>query len=406
MDNGIKYRAERACGLLKSMIEIPSCTFEEQQVADFLYEWLLQISEKPDKEEVEIGKNINGFKVLRIANNIVAIPHNYNQAWPTLMLNAHIDTVKPSESYTNNPFEAIAKDGAIYGLGSNDDGGSVVSLIETFLHFAERGADCCKEGKLVEEIQRGCCNRDSKTDKINIILVLSAEEERSGANGISLVLKELPQLGIKVDFAIIGEPTGMKAAIAERGLLVLDGTAEGVSGHAARNEGVNAIYKAIEDINALRNYKFAKQSPLMGDVKLTVTQINAGSAHNVVPDRCTFVVDIRPTEQYTNSEILELLQKEVGSTLVARNLKNRSSATPQDHLQMKALKECGIETFISPTTSDWMRLGEIPAIKIGPGDSARSHKADEYILKEEIANGIDTYIMLINSIISQANHRI
>ena len=191
----------------------------------------------------------------------------------------------------------------------------------------------------------------------------------------------------------------MKAAVAERGLLVIDGTSEGVSGHAARGEGVNAIYKALEDIEILRNFKFNKKSELMGDVRLSVTQINAGSAHNVIPDKCTFVVDIRPTEQYTNKEILELLQAEVESTLTPRNLSNSSSATPQDHLLMKAVKETGIETFVSPTTSDWMKIGEIPAIKIGPGESSRSHKADEYIYIKEIESGISIYIKLIESIL-------
>lgn len=404
----IQHRATEACELLKRMIEIPSCTFEEELVADFLFAYLEQKAEELKAAEgVGREKGRSSFKVLRIANNIIAIPDSYNPQLQTLMLNAHIDTVKPAESYTNNPYQAIERDGKIYGLGSNDDGGSVVALVETFLHFAT----------------------NETLNSVNIILVLCAEEERSGAGGVTKVLEQLPQHGIKVDFAIVGEPTGMRAAVAERGLLVLDGTAYGVSGHAARGEGENALYKAMDAIHALRKFKFAKHSQLMGSVKLTVTQINAGTVHNVIPDRCTFVVDIRPTEQYTNPEILALLQNEVGDscTLVARNLKNRSSATPQDHLLMKAVVECGIETFVSPTTSDWMRLSytasakacinthagtqksgfesirtmeieDIPAIKIGPGDSTRSHKADEYILKEEIERGIKTYIQLIANI--------
>lgn len=367
---------EKACMLLKSMINIPSCTFEEEHVADYLYEYMQNTGKASG----------DAFATIRIANNIVAIPKSYNKNNRTLMLNAHTDTVKPAESYTFNPFDAIEKDGIIYGLGSNDDGASVVALTQTFIHCV--AGECAGNGNTGEK----------KLSELNIILVLSAEEERSGSNGISKVLEELPLYGVSVDFAIIGEPTGMKAAVAERGLLVIDGTARGVSGHAARNEGVNALYKAVGDINILRNFKFDKQSPLMGDVKLTVTQINAGTAHNVVPDKCTFVVDIRPTEQYTNSEILELLQKEVESELVARNLKNKSSATPQEHELLHAVRECGIETFISPTTSDWMRLGNIPAIKIGPGDSARSHKADEYIHIKEIEEGIATYIKLIGII--------
>lgn len=371
MDTG--NLTKNACLLLKKIISIPSCTFEEANVADYLYEYLQNISRAAS----------NVFKVIRIANNIVAIPSGYNKNNATLMLNAHIDTVKPAESYTINPFEAIEKEGIIYGLGSNDDGASVVALTQAFIY----------------------CNADTEDNPPykdssgpNVILVLSAEEERSGCNGISKVLEDLPLYGVSVDFAIIGEPTGMKAAVAERGLLVIDGTAKGVSGHAARDEGENALYKAIEDINILRNYRFTKKSPLMGDVKLTVTQINAGTVHNVVPDKCTFVVDIRPTEQYTNAEILELLQNVTSSELVARNLKNRSSATPQSHELIHAVKTCGIETFISPTTSDWMRLGSIPAIKIGPGDSARSHKADEFIHIAEIEKGIAIYIKLIETI--------
>lgn len=364
--------------MLKGMIEIPSVTFEESDVAGYLQNHLGRYTEYG--ENSDSGTHII-FEVLRFGNNIAAVPLDYDKNAPTLLLNAHCDTVKPAVSYTLPPFEAIEKDGAIYGLGSNDDGGSVVALTHVFLHF-------CKKREELKE-----------STPLNIVLLVSAEEERSGKNGISLALKELSNIGIKPDFAIIGEPTGMKAAVAERGLLVIDGTSEGVSGHAARSEGVNAIYKALEDIEILRNFKFNKKSELMGDVKLSVTQINAGSAHNVIPDKCTFVVDIRPTEQYTNKEILELLQAEVESTLTPRNLSNSSSATPQDHLLMKAVKETGIETFVSPTTSDWMKIGEIPAIKIGPGESSRSHKADEYIYIKEIESGISIYIKLIESIL-------
>lgn len=365
----IKYMTDAAASMLKKLVGIPSVTFHEDDVAAYLYEYLNNKSRE----------NNGAFSVKRIANNIAAVPISYNSNRPTLLLNAHSDTVAPAESYTLPPFEATEKDGTIYGLGSNDDGASVVALTQVFLHFI-------------------CNPTDSVNDNLNIVLLISAEEERSGEKGIRLALKELEGEGINIDFAIIGEPTGMKAAIAERGLLVLDGTAHGVSGHAARNEGVNAIYKALEDIEKLRNYNFRKKSELMGEVKLSVTQINAGTAHNVVPDRCTFVVDIRPTEQYTNTEILDMLQKEVGSSLQPRNLKNRSSATPSGHILMKALDMADIEKFVSPTTSDWMRLEEIPAVKIGPGDSSRSHKADEYIKIEELETGIQTYINLISSI--------
>ena len=359
----IAHKTEVAAQMLEEMISIPSVTFNEEKVADYLYNYLSS------------GCSSScSFNVLRIANNIAAIASDYDASLPTLMLNAHCDTVSPAASYTLPPFEATVKDGNIYGLGSNDDGGSVVCLIQTFLHFVD-GA--------------------KTSSKMNIILLISAEEERSGEKGIAFALEELGKKGISPDFAIIGEPTSMKAAVAERGLLVLDGTAEGVSGHAARNEGVNAIYKALEDIEKLRSFTFSKKSERMGDVKLSVTQINAGTAHNVVPDKCTFVVDIRPTEMYTNKEILELLQNEVGSELKARNLKNRTSATPSGHILLETVGKCGIETFISPTTSDWMKIC-IPSIKMGPGDSSRSHKADEFIKIEELQEGIGTYINFIN----------
>lgn len=359
---------EEAVSLLKGIISIPSYSFDEEKVADYLFDYLQNKSQAFN----------DTFKVLRIKNNLVAYPRFFDKQKETLMLNAHIDTVRPAESYTTDPFGGMRKNGAIYGLGSNDDGGSVVSLLQTFLHFIKNAE---KENAI----------------NLNIILVLSAEEERSGAGGMSLVMQELPDIGIIPNFAIIGEPTGMKAAVAERGLLVLDGLATGMSGHAARNEGINALYIAIDDIQKLRNYKFKKQSPVMGEIKLTVTQINAGTAHNVIPDKCSFVTDIRPTEQYTNTEIWELLQKEVQSELKPRNLTNRTSATPARHLLMQAIKKIGIETYISPTTSDWMRL-EIPAVKMGPGQSERSHKADEFIYIDEIRKGIASYIQFIHTL--------
>ncbi|MBR5183489.1 MAG: M20/M25/M40 family metallo-hydrolase [Bacteroidales bacterium] len=362
------HKTEAAVEMLKKLISIPSVTFDEEKAADYLYEYLTN----------EAKQQGNAFNALRIANNVAAIGVNYDAALPTLMLNAHCDTVSPAASYTLPPFEATENDGIIYGLGSNDDGGSVVCLTQAFLHFNALSAQ----------------NGDAK---MNIILLISAEEERSGEKGIVYALQELQNRGISPDFAIIGEPTGMQAAVAERGLLVLDGTATGVSGHAARNEGVNAIYKALEDIQKLRNFNFEKKSELMGDVKLSVTQINAGTAHNVIPDKCSFVVDIRPTEQYSNQQIWELLQNEVESELKPRNLKNKTSATPYGHKLLVATEKCGIEKFVSPTTSDWMKI-DIPAIKIGPGDSSRSHKADEYIKIEEIQNGITTYIKFINNI--------
>jgi acetylornithine deacetylase len=237
--------------------------------------------------------------------------------------------------------------------------------------------------------------QDGKVDaKVNLILVLTCEEERSGVGGMTGLWSQLQS---KVDFAIVGEPTGMKAAVSERGLLVIDATAHGVSGHAARNEGKNALYIALEDIDLLRKYEFEKVSPKMGKVNLNVTQINAGSAHNVIPDRCDFVIDIRPTEQYSNLEILEDLQKVCKSELKARNLANKSSATYEDSKLQAAAEKLGIETFSSATTSDWMRIS-CDAIKMGPGDSTRSHRKDEFVYIDEIRNAIETYIEFINTL--------
>ena len=230
--------------------------------------------------------------------------------------------------------------------------------------------------------------------QVNLILVLTCEEERSGVGGMTGLWSQLQS---KVDFAIVGEPTGMKAAVSERGLLVIDATSHGVSGHAARNEGKNALYIALEDIDLLRKYEFEKVSPKMGKVNLNVTQINAGSAHNVIPDRCDFVIDIRPTEQYSNLEILEDLQKVCKSELKARNLANKSSATYEESRLQAAAEKLGIETFSSATTSDWMRIS-CDAIKMGPGDSTRSHRKDEFVYIDEIRNAIETYIEFINTL--------
>ncbi len=355
-----------AVELLKGMLAIPAISFQEGEKADYLYQHLLKRAEQAN------GSGGEGEIVVeRLCNNIILYRRNLASNKPVLMLNSHIDTVAPAPAYTFDPYSPFEKDGAVYGLGSNDDGASVVSQIETFFHL-------CQDNSLA----------------VNIMLVLTAEEERSGSRGMAKFVEEFH---LQPDFAIIGEPTGMQAAVAERGLLVLDGTAVGVSGHAARNEGVNALYIALDDIQTLRNYKFDKKSPLMGEVKLTVTQMNCGSAHNVVPGEATFVVDIRPTEQYTNPQILELLQKEVKSTLKARNLKNRSSATPQEHVLMQTVKKLGIPEQISTTTSDWMKI-PYPAIKMGPGESSRSHKADEFIKIAEIQDAIEGYINFIKNI--------
>jgi len=340
--------------LLRDMVAIPSFSRQEGEVADLVCSW---IEEK-------------GVQYKRMGNNILLHKGCGKDGAPSLLLNSHIDTVKPSPKYTFDPFTPPYHPERIDGLGSNDAGGSAFALLHTFLHY------------LNEELP------------FNLGLILSAEEECSGEDGIASLSSYINE---NYDFAIIGEPTCMRAAIGERGLLVLDGTAHGVTGHAARNEGVNAIDIAIKDITRLQNFHFGKISPSMGKIKLTVTQINAGTQHNVIPDTCTFVADIRTTEQYTPTEIWEMLQAEVESTLTPRRLTNQSSATPQGHILLEAVAQSGIESFISPTTSDWMKI-DIPAIKMGPGDSARSHQADEYILCSEIENGIETYIKFIDTL--------
>lgn len=345
--------------LLREMVVIPSLSFEEEKVCS------------------HISSTLSGWGIDHIVrrNNIIAVNKNYNPELKTLALDAHIDTVPVNNGYTRDPFAPGDDASVIYGLGSNDDGGSVVSMIATFRHFYE------------QELP------------FNLMLILSCEEERSGEDGTRWLFGEggyFESAGEywMPDWVLVGEPTGLRAATSERGLLVIDGEAQGVSGHAARGEGVNALYIALDDICALRAHTFSRHSELMGDVKLNVTMIQSGTAHNVIPDRCSFVIDIRPTEKYSNVELLEELQAMCKSTLKARNLANRSSATAADSPLLSTVNELGIETFSSPTTSDWMRI-PVDCIKIGPGESSRSHKADEFIYTEEISNAIDTYIAII-----------
>ena len=380
-----------AVSLLKEMIAIPSPSFEEDAVCSHISQWL-------DSHDIEHK---------RIGNNIIA-EHISDPAGPTLMMCAHIDTVSPSPEYSFDPHKPEnCPEDMVLGLGSNDDGASVVSMIATYRYLCSsdsgnigvknRATPLAAGGGARDEVVGGVVFNPNVTaapdTHINLILVLTCEEERSGKNGMTGLWKELEG---KVDYAIVGEPTGMRAATAERGLLVIDATAHGVAGHAARNEGKNALYIALEDIEKLRKHEFSRVSPRMGKVNLNVTQINAGSAHNVIPDRCDFVIDIRPTEQYTNEEILEELQDICESELKPRNLSNRSSATFENSPLQKTAERLGIETFSSPTTSDWMRI-TCDAIKMGPGESSRSHKKDEYVFVEEIRKGIQTYIDFINN---------
>ena len=354
----IEKLTDEAVELLREMVAIPSPSFHEDAVCSHISNWLTS----------------KGVEHERVGNNIIA-EHIVDPSKPTLMLCAHIDTVDPCEGYTFDPYkpENCPTD-MIQGLGSNDDGASVVSMIAVYRFFSH----AIGSGAGVK----------------NLTLVLTCEEERSGKGGMTgLWDKRLSQ----IDYAIVGEPTGMKAATSERGLLVIDATAHGISGHAARNEGKNALYIALEDIERLRKHEFSKVSPKMGRVNLNVTQINAGSAHNVIPDRCDFVIDIRPTEQYSNEEILQELQAICESELKPRNLANRSSATKEDSPLQKTAERMGIETFSSATTSDWMRI-TCDAIKMGPGDSNRSHRKDEFVYTEEIRNAIGTYIKFIRSL--------
>lgn len=338
--------------LLKNMIRIPSFSRDEGAVADFLERWMLT----------------EGFEARRLGNNLW-IESGPADGRPTILLNAHIDTVKPASGYTRDPFTPEIEDGCLYGLGSNDDGGSLVALLETY-------------SRLIQ-----------KEQPYRLIFSATAEEEVSGKGGLDLIL---PELG-RIDFGVMGEPTGMRMAVAERGLMVLDCTAYGKSGHAARNEGVNAIYKAIEDIQWFKSHSFDRVSDFLGAVKMSVTQINAGTQHNVVPDKCTFVVDVRPNGMYTNPELLEMIKSSVSCEVKERSTRIGSSHLPMDHPAVVRGLSLGLEPFGSPATSN-QALCHFPTLKIGPGDSARSHSADEYIRLDEIADGIETYVALLDGL--------
>lgn len=342
-----------ALELLRRMISIPSFSREEKACADLIEHYI--------EEE--------GYIPSRIGNNVWILGSNYDSSKPTLLLNSHIDTVKPVEGWTFDPFIPTEKDGKIYGLGSNDAGASVVSLLQVFFLLSK------------------------EKQPYNLIFAASAEEEISGSNGMESLLKELP----KIDFVIVGEPTNMQLAVAEKGLMVLDCIARGKAGHAARNEGENAIYKALAEIEWFKNYHFPKVSEFLGEVKMSVTQINAGTQHNVVPDRCTFVVDIRSNELYYNEEILEEIKKHISCDAVPRSTRLSSSATPLNHPIIVKAKETGREIFGSPTLSD-QALMPFPSVKIGPGKSSRSHTADEFVEIKEIEQGISVYYELLSGL--------
>lgn len=340
-----------AIELLKLLISIPSPSREEEAVADALQNFIEEI----------------GIMTYRSGNNVWCLSPGFDSQKPTLLLNSHIDTVKPVKGWKHHPHVPIIENGRIYGLGSNDAGASVVSLLQVFRQL--------------------CLHPQT----YNLIFLASCEEEVSGKGGIESVLPILPP----ITTAIVGEPTGMQPAIAEKGLMVLDVTAYGRAGHAARNEGDNAIYKVLEDIIWFRDHQFEKISPMLGPVKMTVTQVNAGTQHNVIPDRCSFVVDIRSNELYSNETLYHDICKHIHSEAKARSFRLNSSCIGKEHPLVKKTEKMGLRPFGSPTLSD-QALMPFPSLKMGPGDSCRSHTADEYILIDEIDNAIKIYIELLD----------
>lgn len=356
MNQQINILYDEALLLLKQLIAIPSFSKEEDKTAAVLENFLS-------------GK---GVHVHRFLNNVWAKNKHFDEAKPSLLLNSHHDTVKPNKAYTLDPFLPHEKAGKLFGLGSNDAGGCLVSLLAVFLHFYER-ADL----------------------KYNLVFAATAEEEISGVNGIEVLVHELPV----IECGIVGEPTLMQMAVAERGLMVLDVTAYGKAGHAARNEGENALYKAMEDINWFRNYEFEKVSPLLGEVKMTVTVIDTeNKAHNVVPPVCHFVVDTRVNELYSFEEVLETIKNHVQGEVKPRSTRLRSTSIAMEHPLVKAGLELNRSYYGSPTTSD-KALMPFPTLKMGPGDSARSHTADEFVYASEIKAGIELYIQLLNKVL-------
>jgi len=353
--NNSKLHSE-AINLLKQLIATPSFSNEEHQTATIIENFLKDHSVKANRH----------------LNNIWAVNLFFNESKPTILLNSHHDTVKPNKKYTLDPFTPIEKNGKLFGLGSNDAGGSLVSIISAFLYF-----------------------HDKKNLNYNLVLGVSAEEEISGKNGIESLLTVLPP----IDCGIVGEPTLLQMAVAERGLMVLDCVAHGKAGHAARNEGENAIYKAMMDIEWIYTHPLPKVSDLLGAVKMTVTSTETeNKAHNVVPSECKFVIDVRINELYTHEEVFDIIQSHLQSTVHMRSDRLRSSIIPLDHPLVKAGLNLGRTCYGSPTSSD-KALMPFPALKIGPGDSARSHTADEFIFVDEIKEGIDLYIQLLNQLL-------
>lgn len=342
---------------LQDLISIPSLSKEEEKTAQYILDEL----------------SVSGIIAERIGNNILARHKYWNEGLPVLLLNSHHDTVKPVSSYTRDPFKPVVDSGRLYGLGSNDAGGSLCCLIQIFIDYYK-----------VRDLP------------FNLLLIASAEEEISGAGGIQKALQHIP----KPWGAIVGEPTLMNAAVAERGLMVIDGQAKGISGHAARQEGMNALYIACEDIESIRNIHFNRSSRYLPDTQAVVTQIKAGTQHNVIPDQCDFVIDVRINDQYQNKEVFDIINGVTKSTLTARSFRLNSSFLPETHPLFQAIRTLGIKTYGSPTLSD-QALMDFPSLKIGPGNSARSHSADEYIEVQELRDGYTGYRAIIETLKKQ-----
>lgn len=340
-----------AVQLLKKLIATPSVSRNEKDAADIMEQTIRSY----------------GFEPQREANNLWIIDPHYDESRPTLLLNAHIDTVKPVASWSRDPFSPDVEDGVLYGLGSNDCGGGLCSLLQIFRMLTE------------------------KPQSYNLIYLASAEEEVSGKDGITRALPLLPH----IDLAIVGEPTGMNPAVAEKGLMVLDVIAHGKSGHAARNEGVNAIYEALDDMRWIRDYKFEKVSEFLGPTKMTLTVVNAGTQHNVIPDKCTMLVDIRTNEFYDNEEVYEFIRQHLKSEVKAHSFRLKSSRIDPEHPLIRKCVAMGMKPFGSPTLSD-QALMHFPSFKLGPGESSRSHSANEFIRISEIRNAIAKYETLLD----------
>lgn len=345
-----------AIALLKNLIEIPSFSSEEDKTANLIEQWF-------QKYNIDYKRTVN---------NVWALNKHFDASKPTLLLNSHHDTVKPNTAYTKDPFKAIVEDSKLFGLGSNDAGGCLVSLIATFTYFYEQ-----------------------PDLNYNLVIVASAEEESSGPNGLNSMLKVIP----KIDVAIVGEPTLMQLAIAEKGLVVFDAKVKGTPSHSAHPNDDNAIYNCISVLQWFKDYKFEKVSDVLGEVKLTVSQIKAGKQHNAVPAEVDLVVDVRVNDCYSNAEIVEILQKEAPcDSIIPRSLRLNSSSIPKEHALVKAGIALGRETYGSPTLSDQAVLS-CPSLKLGPGDSTRSHSADEFIYISEIEEGIELYVKLLQEIL-------